>query len=71
MPIKEINAMRRNVLAKLYEKRTAVLKRKVLPYEQNPSVSKVSGLFVKVMTAQQLEAASKYQAEIYAVSSLY
>lgn len=71
MPIKEINAMRRNALIKLYEKRTACPKRAVHAYRQNISVQPVSGLFVKVMSEEQLKAASMYHAHIYAEPALY
>lgn len=71
MPIKELNAMRRAALTKLYEMRIAVSARKVNSYHQSVAPKPVSGLFVKVMNEEQLQAASHYPVRIFAASVLF
>lgn len=71
MPIKELNAMRRSALTKLYEQRTVCPRRKESNYQRQPSCTPISGLFVKVMNEEQLKAAAAFQTQLYAEPFLF
>ncbi len=71
MPIKELNAMRRTALSKLYEQRIACPRRIVSSYQRQPSCAPISGLFVKVINEVQLKAAAAFPAQLYAEPLLF
>lgn len=69
--IKEINAMRRSALTKLYEMRSASPKRRQLSYRQQFECGEIEGLYVKCMTEEQLAAADAYTSHLYADWELF
>lgn len=71
LPIKEVNAMRREALSKLYELRTACRKRSIYSYQRSVTCTPLSGLYIKVMNQEQLKAAKQYPLTVYADASLF
>jgi len=72
VPIKELNEVRRSVLAELYEERLKV--KRQLPdciYQRTLSLKPLHGVFVSVRTMEQYVAAKQMQAHVFAQSPLY
>ncbi len=59
MPIKELNALRRDGLTQLYEQRVACVPRRIASYERHLSLSPLQGLYVSLRTQAQYDVAKQ------------